>query len=148
MRIQAYEASQARSVVELWRESFEYGVGIKDHHPIEEQHAHFVEQVVPTNTVRVALDGPSLVALMASRSDSISHLYVCVARLGQGIGSRLVQLAKTESAGSLWLYTFAQNKNARRFYEYQGFVELERESENMWKLEAIKYVWYRGASAA
>ena len=43
---------------------------------------------------------------------------------------------------------FAQNTNARRFYERQGFVEVERESENMWKLEAIKYKWVRQKSAA
>lgn len=148
MRVCDYEPHQSRAVVQLCRASFEHGVGIKDPHPIEEQHAHFVEQVVPCSKVRVALAGTEVVAFMASTPQSISQLYVAVANIGQGIGSVLVELAKSESEGSLWLYTFAQNTNARRFYERHGFVEKERESENMWKLEAIKYCWSRGASVA
>jgi ribosomal protein S18 acetylase RimI-like enzyme len=135
-------------VVELWRASFEHGVGIKDHHPIEEQLAHFVEQVVPNNSVSIALEGQDVVGFMASTPEFISQLYVRVASIGQGIGKRLLQLAKSQSSGSLWLYTFAQNRNARGFYEHHGFFEVERESENMWKLEAIKYVWRRAESAA
>jgi GNAT superfamily N-acetyltransferase len=148
VRISDYEPHQSRVVVELWRASFEHGVGIKDHHPIDEQHAHFVEQVVPVNRVRVALDGPAVVAFMASTPESISQLYVRVAHIGQGIGSVLVELAKSESVGSLWLYTFARNAIARRFYERHGFVETGRESGNMWKLEAIRYCWERDPLAA
>jgi len=147
VRIGDYHPSQARALVELWRASFEHGVGIKDHHPIEEQLAHFVDRVAPTHSVRVVTEGSRLVAFMASTPDSISHLYVRVACLGQGIGSKLVELAKTESSGGLWLFTFAQNRNARRFYEHRGLAEIERESENMWKLEAIRYSWVRNKSA-
>lgn len=148
MQIVDYEAHQSRAVVELWRASFEHGVGIKDHHPIEEQHAHWVERVVPVSRVRVVVAGQEVLAFMASTSESIAHLYVRVGSIGQGIGSALVKLAKTESAGSLWLYTFARNTNARRFYERQGFVETERESRNMWQLEAIRYHWKRGEGVA
>ena len=141
MQIRNYEPNQARAVVELWRASFEYGVGIKDHHPFEEQHAHFVDEVVPSNAIRVMVDGQDVVAFMASTPESIAHLYVRVSNMGQGIGSRLLELAKAESVGSLWLYTFARNMIARRFYEHHGFTETERESQNMWQLEAIRYSW-------
>ncbi len=144
MLIRPFEPHQAHELVALWRASFEHGVGIKDHHPIEGQLAYFVEQVLPKNTVRVVVDGGQLVAFMASTPDSVSQLYVRVANIGRGIGARLLALAKAESVGSLWLYTFAQNHNARRFYERNGFREVERESQNMYKLEAIKYVWRRG----
>ena len=143
MRIADYEPHHARALVGLWRASFEHGVGIKDHHPIEEQRAYFFDQVVPSNRVRVALDGPDVIAFMASTPESIAQLFVSVSYIGQGIGSQFVNLAKSESAGSLWLYTFVQNANARRFYERHGFVETARESENMWKLEAIRYGWQR-----
>ena len=142
-----FEPHQADEVVRLWRASFEHGVGILDPNPIEQQLRAFVEEVVPSNRVRVALQGTTVVAFLAARRDSISHLYVRVQNIGQGIGSRLLALAKEESGGSLWLYTFARNANARRFYERHGFHEVERESGNMWKLEAIKYEWFRSRGA-
>jgi ribosomal protein S18 acetylase RimI-like enzyme len=148
VRIAAYQATDAHELVRMWRASFEHGVGITDPNPIEDQFQFFVRDVVPRNTVRVVRDQGAIVAFLASKPESISHLYVGVHHLGRGIGTELLSLAKAESPGSLWLYTFAQNRNARRFYERHGFEEVERECENMFKLEAIKYAWLRGASAA
>jgi ribosomal protein S18 acetylase RimI-like enzyme len=50
-------------------------------------------------------------------------------------------LAKARSSGSLWLYTFARNAIACRFYEKHGFVVAERGFEPHWRLEDVKYVW-------
>lgn len=138
-----YRPEQAQAVVALWRASFEHGMGIVDHHPISEQMAYFLSEVVATNRVRVVLEGEAIVAFMASTPESIAQLFVRVADLGRGIGSKLMERAKAESNGGLWLYTFARNTRARRFYERHGFVEAGRESENMWKLEAIRYEWVR-----
>jgi ribosomal protein S18 acetylase RimI-like enzyme len=148
MNITDYDPAFARQIVEMWRSSFEHGVGIKDPHPIEDQLGFFLGEVVPNSRVRMVLKGEELVAFMASTPESIEHLYVRVKNIGQAIGSSLVALAMAESTGSLSLHTFAQNKNARKFYEHHGFAEVGRESENMWKLEAIKYVWARRESAA
>jgi putative acetyltransferase len=148
MQIAEYETKYARELVEMWRASFERGVGVTDPHPIEDQLNFFFRQVVPNNKVRVVLEESAIVAFMASTPESVSHLYVSVQSIGQGIGSELLGLAKAESCGSLWLHTFTQNQNARRFYESHGFTEVERESENMWKLESIKYQWRRNAGAA
>jgi GNAT superfamily N-acetyltransferase len=148
MNITDYEPAHARELVEMWRESFEHGVGIKDPNPIEAQLGFFLGKVVPNSRVRVAVEGSVVVTFMASTPESIEHLYVRVQDIGQGIGSRLMALAKSESTGSLSLHTFAQNKSARQFYEHHGFAEVERESENMWKLEAIRFQWARRVSAA
>ena len=147
MQLLPYKDSDAREVVEMWRTSFEYGVGIKDPHPIEEQLNFLVEQLVPQHQVTVGREGSKIVGFMASPPDSVSQLYVGVQSIGRGIGSHLLALAKQRSSGSLWLYTFARNVNARRFYEKHGFREVERESQNMFKLEAIKYVWSRAIAA-
>jgi ribosomal protein S18 acetylase RimI-like enzyme len=88
-----------------------------------------------------------IVVFMASTPQSVVQLFVRVGEHGRGIGTRLLELAKAESQGSLWLYTFARNVAACRFYERHGFRETERErpAENMYRLEAIKYVWERAA---
>jgi ribosomal protein S18 acetylase RimI-like enzyme len=139
MQIAEYEAKHACELVEVWRASFEHGVRITDPHPIEDQLNFFLREVVPNNKIRVVLEESAIVAFMASTPESVSHLYVSVQSIGKGIGSQLLSLAKAKSCGSLWLHTFTQNQNARRFYEGHGFTQVERESENMWKLESIKY---------
>jgi ribosomal protein S18 acetylase RimI-like enzyme len=146
VQVSAYEPTDAAELVAMWRASFEHGVGIKDPNPIEDQLAFFLNEVVPQNIVHVVKHEGAIVAFMASVPESVSHLYVRVQNIGQGLGTRLLNLAKSGSAGSLWLYTFAQNVHARRFYERHGFSEVERESENMYKLEAIKYKWLRSPS--
>lgn len=148
LAIRDFRAEDAGQVVALWRASFEHGVGIVDHHPIEAQRAALEREVVPRHGVRVATvpDG-AIVAFIASTPETVAQLYVRVDCLRRGIGSRLLRLAQSESSGSLWLYTFARNADARRFYERHGFVEVERESQNMWKIEAIKYVWTRDPRA-
>ena len=141
-----YAPEHAQALTQMWRASFEHGVGIVDPHPVKEQR-HFLEtQLVRTTRVRVVLrGGTQVVAFMASTPDSVAQLYVRVQTIGQGLGARLLEVAKAESTGSLWLYTFAQNAPARRFYERHGFCEIERESpsENMFRLEAVKYRWLR-----
>lgn len=132
----------------MWRESFEYGVGITDPNPIERQTEYFYKQVLPENEVRIALAGSRLVAFLASTSESVTQLHVRVGYIRQGIGTRLLTLAKDESAGSLWLFTFARNVNARRFYEHHGFFAVQHGFEPTWQLEDVKYQWHRALSAA
>ncbi len=143
MGIEDFHPRHAQPLVELWRQSFEHGVGITDPHPLKDQIAYFHTAVLPANRLQVALAGPELVGFIASSPESVECLYVRVSHLRQGIGSRLLNLAKSESSGRLWLYTFAQNANARAFYERHGFVDTGHGFENMWKLEDVKYVWSR-----
>jgi ribosomal protein S18 acetylase RimI-like enzyme len=94
------------------------------------------------------LAGSELTGFIASTPHSIACLYVAVSHIGRGIGTQLLQLAKSESAGGLWLYTFARNAGARSFYERHGFVDTGHGLDNMWNLEDIKYVWSRCAGTA
>ena len=148
MQTEAFQRADAAELVKMWRASFEHGVGIQEPNPIEGQLAFFLNEVVPTNQVRVVKHEGAIVAFLASTTECVSQLYVRVQNIGQGLGTELIETAKAESHGNLWLYTFTQNTNARRFYERHGFIEVERESENMYKLEAIKYKWSRGPSEA
>jgi len=146
--IEPYRPQHARPLVELWRTSFEHGVGITDPHPLEAQLAFFEEKVLLENKVRIAFSASTLVGFIASTPESIAQLYVAVPFIGRGIGSQLLALAKSESSGSLWLYTFVCNARARAFYERHGFKDSGHGYENMWNLEDIKYSWSRSASAA
>ncbi len=148
LRITELQPHEDRALVAMWRASFEHGVGVKDPHPLEAQIEYFHRSVRPVCTVRVARQGEEIVGFMASNTESVSQLHVRVENIGQGIGSRLLSLAQAESCGSLWLFTFARNARARRFYERRGFVAIAYGFEPMWQLEDVKYRWVRDERAA
>lgn len=147
IEIAPYEPAMLVPLVDMWRASFEFGVGIVDPHPIEGQREFFTSQLLPQNEVVVALRDGQIVAVLASNRDSVAQLYVRVGCHREGIGTWLLDRAKARSAGSLWLYTFAQNAVARHFYERHGFVDVGHGFENMWQLEDVRYEW-RQADAA
>ena len=136
-----FDSARTDELVQMWRESFEFGVGIVDPHPIAEQREFFVTTVVPNNSIRIALLDDRLVGFVAATKESISQLYVRIGHHRLGIGSRLLDWAKDQSDGSLWLYTFARNLGARAFYEKHGFTIVARGFEPTWQLDDIKYEW-------
>jgi len=70
----------------------------------------------------VAVDAERVVGMMVVGPGDLDQLYVAPARLGAGIGRRLLAIAKERSPDGLSLYTFQVNVRARRFYERNGFV--------------------------
>ena len=144
MRIEEFSASHANELIELWRESFEFGVGVKDPHPIEEHTQFLLTQVVPNNAVRVAFLEDRMVGFIAATPTSVSQLFVRVGFHRQGIGSQLLDWAKGQSSGSLWLYTFERNAMAQAFYERHGFSIAARGHEPFWDLDDIRYEWKDG----
>lgn len=132
----------------MWRASFEFGVGVVDPNPLSAQEQYFLSEVLPNNTVRLALLWNELVGVVAASAESVALLYVRVGLHKQGIGSHLLAWAKEQSSGSLWLYTFARNTNARSFYERHGFVAIAHGFEPVWQLEDVKYKWAAQAHSA
>jgi GNAT superfamily N-acetyltransferase len=65
------------------------------------------------------------VAFVAVREDMIEHLYVTPEAQRAGIGSALLDAAKSLRPGGLRLWTFQRNDGARAFYAHHGFVEVE-----------------------
>ena len=126
----------------MWRVSFEHGVGVKDPHPFADHVDFLLTKLAPTHDIRVAMDG-QIVAFIAATPQSIAQLYVRVGFFGRGIGSALVDWAKRQSTGSLWLYTFERNARAQAFYERHGFRVVARGFEPFWQLADIKYEWVR-----
>ena len=146
-RVEDFRATDLDTLVLMWRESFEYGVGITDPHPLEEQVAYFEREVRPVNRVRVSKHCGLIVGFMASTEESVAQLHVRVGHHRRGIGTQLLGLAKAESCGHLWLFTFARNAVACSFYESQGFMIVQRGFEPTWQLEDVKYAWSRVAGA-
>lgn len=136
-----YEPQWLDLLIPMWRASFEYGVGVVDPHPLEDQREFFHRQILPNHDVRLALSDGRLVGFVAASTESIPALYVHIDHLGRGIGKLLLDWAKAQSGGGLWLYTFERNVRAQRFYESHGFTIAERGFEESWQLADIRYEW-------
>lgn len=136
-----FDPQRIDELIPMWRASFEAGVGIVDPNPLAEQKQYFLDAVLPHNTVRLArLDG-ELVGFVAASTESVAQLFVRVGWQRRGIGTRMLDWAKQQSAGSLWLYTFARNHGARAFYARQGFVEVAYGFEPTWQLDDVRLHW-------
>lgn len=111
-------------------------------HTLEEDRIYFRDHVFPTCTVWGALDGEVMVGIIAFRASWIDQLYVLPSHQGQGVGTALLDVAKTAEA-SLRLWTFQRNETARRFYEARGFVAVERTdgSANEEREPDVLYRW-------
>jgi ribosomal protein S18 acetylase RimI-like enzyme len=142
-----YEDAYLDPLLRLWREAFEFGVGVTDPHPLAEQRAYFLSEVLPAHRVTLALLSSRLVGFIAASPESVAQLHVQVGLHRRGIGSMLLDLAKARSGGSLWLFAFARNVRACRFYEKHGFVVAARGFEPTWQLEDVKYRWSAPADA-
>lgn len=138
-----YDLSYALQTVEMWRESKEQAIGQKAIHSFED-HVFFLNNIlVKNNRVYLAIEssGEQVVSILACNENWVNQLYVHTQYQGRGIGNRLLNLAKQQSEGRLFLYTFEVNKKAQKFYERNGFRIVGRGSDNEEQLEDIKYEW-------
>jgi chorismate mutase/GNAT superfamily N-acetyltransferase len=104
----------------------------------------------PEAEVWVAEDSAAVVGMLLLEDDWVHSLYVAPARTGQGIGTVLLELAKSLRPRRLGLWVFETNKRARRFYARHGFVEVRRTdgADNEEREPDIELAWPDPASLA
>jgi len=113
-------------------------------HPDAEAREWISTVVIPEREVWLMedLDGRPLAVLVLD-DDWVDQLYVDPDFTGRGLGSRLIELAKSHRPMGLQLWTFVTNTGAQRFYRRHGFLAAETTdgSDNEEKAPAIRFVW-------
>jgi GNAT superfamily N-acetyltransferase len=98
--------------------------------------------------VTVVVQDGAVVAMMALSDDGtvgwIEQLYVHPHAVGRGIGTMLLDRAKTELGAPIRLYTFQASVGARRFYERHGFhmLTVGDGSNNEERCPDVLYEWH------
>ncbi|CDZ51427.1 GNAT family N-acetyltransferase [Neorhizobium galegae] len=110
-------------------------------HTPEEDRAYWRGHLFPTCDIWGAERDDTLLGVIAFRTGWVNQLYLLPSVQGQGIGSRLVDIAKA-AYPQLSLWTFQRNAAARRFYETRGFVAIE-ETDGIGNEEKEPDVLYR-----
>jgi L-amino acid N-acyltransferase YncA len=137
----------------LWdvrAQSLEVGAIPKGIHPHDDVRRWMRDVVFARHDVWIAeLDGAAVALLVLRRPDWIEHIYIERSTTGQGLGSRLIEVAKSELPGDqIQLWTFQSNTGARRFYERHGFVAVATtDGDNEEQAPDVRYLWRRDAVA-
>lgn len=100
--------------------------------------------VLPEREVWLLEDSESRpLAVLILDGDWVDQLYVDPACTGRGLGSRLIELAKSRRPAGLQLWTFVTNTGAQRFYFRHGFLVAETTdgSGNEEQAPDIRFVW-------
>lgn len=95
-------------------------------HTAEEDRAWLAAQFEGEREAWVAERDGAIVGFMLLENDWLHSVYVRAGLTGQGIGSALVELAKSLRPGGLQLWVFQSNLGAQRLYVRLGFQEVER----------------------
>ena len=137
-----YDDRYALATVKMWRASMEQALGITDQHSWDEQ-VDYLRHIVQVNRVYLAIDADtdSVVGMLAIGGTELAQLYIHVDYQGQGIGTRLLNIAKTVSPDTIQLYTFEVNTKAQAFYERHGFKIIGRGVEAESGMADIRYEW-------
>jgi ribosomal protein S18 acetylase RimI-like enzyme len=100
-------------------------------------------EIMRRDEVWVSEQEGRVVGFLTLESDLLDHLYVRPDDQGGGIGSELLDLAKSRRPQGFRLWVFQRNEGARRFYERHG-LELTRLTEgrdNMEREPDALYAW-------
>jgi putative acetyltransferase len=111
-------------------------------HTQDEDRWFYRERIFPSCMVWGAFENDVLVGIIAFREDWIDQLYVLPRAQGRGIGTALLEIAKSQ-AKNLSLWTFQRNDSARQFYERHGFIVTKETdgSENGEREPDMLYRW-------
>ena len=136
-------AADAAAVADVYLASFHATYDFPLAHTDDEVRAWIGEAVAGGGTWVAVDEMGTIVAMMEVKPGELDQLYVRPDRLGQGIGRRLLDVARERSPDGLTLYTFQLNDRARRFYERNGFVAdwLGDGSANEERQPDVRYVW-------
>jgi len=105
------------------------------------------ETLIPSEQVIVAEKNGIIIGMMSLTKDEgigrIKQLYIHPTSVGHGVGTAMVNLAKSILGSPIQLYTFQKNTGARRFYEKHGFqaIVFDDGSDNEENCPAILYEW-------
>lgn len=94
-------------------------------HSAADDRRYFAECVIGECDVLVVRRECLPVAFLALGNDMVEHLYVRPDAQRAGIGSALLEAAKSRRPGGLRLWAFQRNHGARAFYARHGFAEIK-----------------------
>lgn len=148
LEIRQLGQDDAAAAARVMRRSFQHRLPtLSVLHSAEEDAGFVRDHLFPTTEMWGAFS-PDLVGFVAFKQDWIEQFYILPDWQGRGIGRALLEIPKARFE-RLKLWTFQQNATARRFYERNGFVQIDATGGdgNEHNEPDVLYEWSRATSA-
>jgi len=111
-------------------------------HPRDDVLEHFGTVILTERDTWLAVEGDAVIGLLVLEPGWVDHLYLEPSRTGEGIGTQLLDHAKSVQPDGLDLWAFRSNTGARRFYERHGFTAVAfTEGDNEEGAPDVRYHW-------
>ena len=112
-------------------------------HSDEETHAFVANVMIAQRETWLAWEDGTALGLLVLDGSEVDWLFVDPMAQSRGVGSALIQHAKTCRPNGLALWVFESNRRAQAFYERHGFVIVDRTdgAGNEEKAPDIRYAW-------
>ncbi len=121
--IRPYTDADLDNVVALWYWSWSHAFPTLTHPQLFEQwKSRFQNDYSKQGSVWVATTQNRVVGFVVVSDSVIAQIFVEVEMQGRGVGTTLLNHAKTLYPSGLTLTTLQQNEQACRFYEKHGFM--------------------------
>ena len=120
----AVHAGLVTPLAQLWLDSWRStGTANEEVVLVEDLAARIREETATVWEVTLAFQDDVLSGFMALRphDNCLDQLFMAPTAKGQGLGSKLMDLAKQRLPDGMWLRTAEANHTARAFYEKRGF---------------------------
>jgi ribosomal protein S18 acetylase RimI-like enzyme len=123
--IRPYAPGDFDAVTRLWRAAREKAFPVfqkEKGHTFEEDCDYFRNVISKKNDIWVADMTNHVTGFLAMAGDFVDQLYVHPDSQRRGVGTALLDHARSISRDHVWLYTFQSNTDGRAFYEKNGFI--------------------------
>lgn len=141
--IRLARTGEADTIADVFVASFRELTFLPNLHTDDQIRDWIRDEMVPAHEVWVAEADGRIVGFAALTDDLLGHLYVHPEAQSQGVGTALLEWAKSRRPCGFRLWVFQKNEGARRFYERHGFhlVELTDGSGNEEREPDALYEW-------
>lgn len=144
-RLRQATMNDAESIAQIYLASFRLLTFLPMLHDIDSYRWYAANRLLKEWKVTVAEDDSGIVSFLGLRGEEVGHFYTRPDRIGQGVGTRLMEIVQASGVAALELWCFQANTRARRFYEARGFraIRFTDGADNEERTPDVRYRWER-----
>ena len=144
MLVRQYCESDMDAVIDIWFEGW-HSIDSRLVHPHSkpEWRERWVSQIVPQHEIAVAAAAQEVLGFVTLNPEAgeLSQLFTRLSEQGRGVGTALINWAKSRCHNGIYLYTLEINRRSREFYQGHGFSETGSSTNPISDLASVRCEW-------